>query len=172
MRKHDMKPTYKRRKLKLVLCLCGHNDIGKSETLIAIARSLLEESRFYYEQKGQNDSHDRRVVLKYQGRIIGICTGGDDVGIIKDNFSFFKYAHCEIGIMAVRDNSTQNRSLIKHYVRRLKQTKFVFIHKVDYTISYAQQLAIGAYVDLVKSALSKKKFKEMYKQLKDAERDD
>lgn len=172
MRKLDMKPTFKKHKLKLVLCLCGHNDIGKSEALIAIARSLLEESRFYYEQKGQNDSHDRRVVLKYQGRIIGICTGGDDLDTIKGNFIFLKYTHCEIGIMAVRDNSTQNMSLIKQYVRRLKQTKFVSINKVDYIISYAQQLAIGAYVDLVKSALSKKKFEEMYKQLKDAERDD
>lgn len=166
MKKQDLKPSFKKRKLKMVLCLCGEEKVGKSETLTAVARSLAETSLFYYVQKGQNDSHDRRISLKYNGRIIGICTAGDTPEIIRLNFRFLRYEGCEIGIMAVRDSVKLNMNKIKGFQKRNQQVRFVFVNKKDYTSSYAQILANAAYVDLVQSALNLKGFKKIYNQIK------
>lgn len=115
MKKDDLIPTFKGHSLKLVLCLHGGANTGKSETLIALAHAILDSSRYYYEQKGQHASKDRRVVLKFHGNIIGIGTYGDTEEVINRNFEIFKEQHCDIGITAAR---IEGRTDIKNTLRK------------------------------------------------------
>lgn len=165
MKTCDMLPTSKQRDLKIVFCLHGDEDTGKSETLTALSRALFGSSRYYYEQKGQGGSRDRRVVLKYRGMIVGICTEGDTSAAINMNFEFLQQQHCEIGFMAARVTSAKN---LCSYAKSKTSSPTVFIplHKKDFSSRYVQQMAIATYVDAIMLALKSNGNKEIASKLK------
>ena len=136
MKKDDLVPAFKKRSMELVLCLYGAANVGKSETLTELGRALFMKARYYYEQKGQHRSRDRRIALKYYGHIIGICTYGDDQNAIDRNFKFFDDQGCDIGITAARvEGGKDLRSYVKS---KCKAIKIASIEKQDVANGYSQ----------------------------------
>lgn len=145
MKKDDLIPTFKKRPLKLVLCLYGAANVGKSETLTELGRALLGKARYYYEQKGQHGSRDRRIALKYRGHIIGICTYGDDQDAINRNFKFFENQGCDIGITAAR--VAGGRDMKAHVESKCQTIKCASINKPDVASSYSRRIVKAVRID-------------------------
>ncbi len=162
MKKDDLIPNFKKRTLRLVLCLYGAANIGKSETLTGIGRALLNKSRYYYEQKGQQASRDRRLVLKYRRHIIGIGTYGDDQNAIDRNFKFFKDQGCDIGITAARvGGGTDMLSYVKRICKG-KATGVAAIKKCNVTDNeYAQEIVRAACIEQFVNSLKCSGIKEV-----------
>ncbi len=152
MKTYDLLPASKKRDLKIAFCLYGDEDTGKSETLTALSRALLGSSRYYYEQKGQGGSRDRRVSLKYRGMIVGICTEGDTSAAIDVNFDFLRQQHCEIGFMAARVTSGADLCAYAK-TKTNKPTVFIPVRKRDFASLYSQQMAVAACVNAIVLAL-------------------
>lgn len=163
MKSPDMLPNFKARKLKIVCCLYGGPHIGKSETMTAFGQTLFQRSRYYYEQKGQHSSHDRRIVLKYKGMIVGICTAGDDPNTIDGNFDFFDQQHCDIGFTSTRVET--NNDMCAYARSKSKKARFVNVPKRDMSSEFARQMVKAGVVDHFASSLKRSGYKEIYKQL-------
>ena len=161
MKKDDLVPTFKKRKLQLVLCLYGGANIGKSETLTEIGRALLADTRYFYEQKGQQGSRDRRIALKYKRRIIGIGTYGDDQDAIDRNFKFFEDQGCVIGVTAARvEGNTDMKAYVKNKSRAIK-VKVAAIKKHDADCSYSRGIAKAVCIDQFVKSLKHQRIKEV-----------
>ncbi len=159
MKKDDLIPNFKKRTLKLVLCLYGGADVGKSETLTELGRALLSKARYFYEQKGQHGSRDRRIALKYHGHIIGIGTYGDDQDAIDRNFKFFEDQGCDIGITAARVAGGRD---MKVYVKsNCKSIKFAARQKRDATSDYSRGIVKAVCIDRFIKALNAHSVKEI-----------
>ena len=159
MKKDDLIPNSKKRSLKLVLCLYGAANVGKSETLTELGRALLGKARYYYEQKGQHGSRDRRIALKYCGHIIGICTYGDDQDAIDRNFKFFEDQGCDIGITAAR--VAGGRDMKAHVKSRCQAIKYAPINKPDVDSSYSRRIVKAVRVDQFVKSLKRNGIKEV-----------
>ena len=159
MKKNDLVPAFKKRKLQLVLCLYGGGRIGKSETLTELGRALLPYARYFYEQKGQQESRDRRIALKYCGRIIGIGTYGDNQDAIDRNFKFFEDQKCDIGITAARvEGGTDMKSYVE---RKCKTIRVSSIKKQDAYSSYSREIVKAVCIDHFIMAMKCKGIKEV-----------
>ena len=145
MKKDDLIPTFKKRTLKLVLCLYGSANVGKSETLTGLGRALLSNVRYFYEQKGQHGSRDRRIALKYRGHIIGVCTYGDDQDAIDRNLKFFKDQDCDIGITTAR---VKGQTDMKSYLEcKCKSITVAAIEKHDVANGYSRGIVKAICID-------------------------
>ena len=159
MKKDDLIPNFKKRSLKLVLCLYGTANVGKSETLTELGRALITDARYYYEQKGQHGSRDRRIALKYQGRVIGVGTYGDNQDAIDRNFKFFEDQKCDIGITAAR---VEGGIDMKSYVENKgKAIKVASIEKRDANSCYSRRIVKSACIDHFIKAMKCKGLKEV-----------
>ena len=159
MRKDDLIPNFKKRSLKLVLCLYGTAKVGKSETLTDLGRALFVKARYYYEQKGQHGSRDRRIALKYHGHIIGIGTYGDDQEAIDRNFKFFEDQGCDIGITAAR---VEGATDMKSYVAsNCKSIKLAAKQKHNATSDYCCGIVKATCIDRFIKTLKRRGIKEM-----------
>ena len=159
MKKDDLLPTFKKRSLKLVLCLYGVADVGKSETLTELGRALFAKARYYYEQKGQHGSRDRRIALKYHGHIIGIGTYGDNHDAIDRNFKFFEDQGCDIGITAAR---VEGGADMKSYVKNKSGAiKVLSLEKHDAENNYSRGIAKAVCIDQFVKSLKCKGIKEV-----------
>lgn len=145
MKKDDLIPNFKKRTLKLVLCLYGGANVGKSETLTGLGRALLSNVRYFYEQKGQHGSKDRRIALKYRGHIIGVCTYGDDQDVIDRNFKFFEDQGCDIGVTAARVEGCKD--LLSYVKSKCKSIKVASIEKRDVANRYSQGVVKAVCID-------------------------
>ena len=158
MKKDDLVPTFKKRKLQLVLCLYGGANVGKSETLTELGRALLANTRYFYEQKGHHGSRDRRIALKYRGRIIGIGTYGDNQDAVDRNFKFFEDQKCDIGITAARvEGNTDMKSYVENKAKARKATS---IEKHDADSSYTRGIVKAVCIDHFIRSLKCKGMKE------------
>lgn len=145
MKNDDLVPKSKKLTLKLVLCLYGGPNVGKSETLTELGRALLPDSRYFYEQKWQQNSKDRRIALKYNRHIIGIGTYGDDKAAITRNLKFFKNQGCDIGITAAR---VKGQTDMKSYLEcKCKSIKVASIEKQDVANGYARGMVKAMCID-------------------------
>lgn len=162
MKKDDMIPNFKKRTLGLVLCLYGGASVGKSETLTELGHALLRNVRYFYEQKGQHGSRDRRMVLKYRGRIIGIGTYGDNKEAIDRNFKFFEDQYCDIGVTAARvEGDTDMESYVKS---KCKAIKFAALKKHDAVTGYSRGIVKAVCIDQFLKVLRCKGIKEIKSQ--------
>lgn len=155
MKTDDMILKDKSRPLKVVLVLFGEGQVGKSETLTAVGNELRSQSRFFYEQKGQSESHDRMMLLKYGRYVIGICTAGDNESIIDRNFKFVSRG-CSVAILAARvDGSTDMLSYIKNKVKKMRSKIMVGVReKYDAKTRSSRLLARAACIDRFVKALN------------------
>ena len=145
MKKVDLVPNFKKRPLKLVLCLYGGANVGKSETLTELGRALFSSARYFYEQKGQYGSRDRRISIKFRGHIVGIGTYGDNQEAIDRNFEFFEDMGCDVGITAAR---VEGRTDMKSYVEsKCKLIKIASIEKQDADSGYSRGIVKAVCID-------------------------
>lgn len=166
MKTPDMQPTCKKkRKLRIVCCLSGGQNVGKSETMTAFGQALYKGSRFFYEQKGRHTSPDRRIVLKKKGMIIGICTAGDDQAAIDANFTFFDLQHCDIGFTAARIEPCND--MCAYAQSKANGVRFVNVQKSDGKTSFSQQMIKASVVDHFVVSLKGTGFKDVFNRLND-----
>ena len=161
MKKDDLVPNFKKRSLKLVLCLYGAANVGKSETLTELGHALFTNARYFYEQKGQHKSKDRRIALKYRGYIIGIGTYGDDQDVINRNFQFFEDQYCDIGVTAARVEGNTN---MKSYVKSKSKSMsilFTSIEKQNAVSEYSREIVKAGCIDKFVEALKCKGITEI-----------
>lgn len=165
MKKDDLIPNFKKRSLKLVLCLYGAANVGKSETLTELGRALFAKARYYYEQKGQHGSRDRRIALKFHRHIIGIGTYGDDQDAIDRNFKFFKDQGCDIGITAARVEGGRD---MKSYAKgKVVSIKFASRKKQDAICDYCREMVKAACIDKFVKSLKGSGIKEIMSMFED-----
>ena len=97
--------------MKKVIALAGVYDSGKTTVLNDLIAELKKRNASTIKNKTHipisYSGNDHREVLQWQTGnmskvIIGICTGGDLDSIIKGNFAFFLFIHCDICITACR----------------------------------------------------------------------
>lgn len=48
---------------------------------------------------------DEQCALSFNGKIVGVCSGGDNADVVRDNFAFFSANNCTVGISACRSVS-------------------------------------------------------------------
>ena len=88
----------------LAVALYAAANNGKTKTLNALIRLLLAAEGEMLEEI-KLGGEDRQVVLNYDGRIVGVGTGGDLGGVVSENFKFFKKHRCDIVFCATRKRS-------------------------------------------------------------------
>jgi ABC-type proline/glycine betaine transport system ATPase subunit len=84
---------------KLII-LQGNSSIGKTTTLLQVIDFLKKERGFVAFNPPQR-GRDQRVLLKNdQGFSIAICTAGDSLDIIEENYRFFLKHECDVMVSA------------------------------------------------------------------------
>ena len=165
-----MRPTYSRKKMGVLWLLTGVQDSGKTTVLTTLCHELQKEALFYYEQKGKVNTPDLRVVMKVYGKIVGICTAGDDPTNLNDNLDFFKHFGCEIGIMAVRTASGTSQRLLQYAQTQAMQKKLAASaavcgttvkKKVPHGISAQTWLYVHAFILALSSGVNANVFQKL-----------
>lgn len=77
---------------------------GKTPTL-SMAIEVLRQVVGTYQEESYNTGRDRRACFLFDGRMIGISTGGDDDSSINDSIAFMERNKCEVVLMATRKKS-------------------------------------------------------------------
>ena len=106
---------------KTNIVLYGNDDSGKTTTLFELAMllasggsafspSLLQQINKQFLHRGKYiDTH---FILKYKGKTIYICTGGDSWVICKSNYDFFKGSYKpQFIIFSIDKNGIEKLSL-------------------------------------------------------------
>jgi hypothetical protein len=90
---------------KKLIILQGNSGVGKTTTLQNTIRELVSNHDFMITEE-EAGKKDRRVVLKHKsGLLVSICTSGDTLGIIEENYRFFISQCCDFMISACRINT-------------------------------------------------------------------
>lgn len=103
--------TAKKTCLKKVIALAGTQYAGKTEVLKRLADDLKAWGKSagliaVSKKDDDNNGRDFREALELSNAEktlkIGICTSGDDRGIITENFKFLAKNDCQVAVMACR----------------------------------------------------------------------
>lgn len=84
-----------------VIALYGHAGCGKTPTL-KVLYNLIASEAGAYTLVSEQDGGDNRYAVSYQGKVVCICTGGDDADIIQANLDFAIANHADILVTASR----------------------------------------------------------------------
>ena len=88
---------------KLII-LQGNPSIGKTTTLLHVI-DYLENERHFITFTSPMKGKDQRILLKNdQGFSVAICTAGDSLGIIEENYRFFLKHECDVMVSACSIN--------------------------------------------------------------------
>ncbi len=88
---------------KLII-LQGNSNSGKTTTLINVIHSLIDEKGFTAGDQPILEG-DQRVLLKDEkGFSVAICSAGDSLEIIEQNYRFFLEHNCDVMISACSIN--------------------------------------------------------------------
>ena len=80
---------------KLII-LQGNPNIGKTTTLLRVI-DFLKKARGFVPINHPGSGKDQRVLLKNdQGFLIAICTAGDSLEVIEENYCFFLNTECNV----------------------------------------------------------------------------
>jgi len=94
------------RNAEKLIILQGNPGIGKTTTLLQVIDFLRNERGFVALNPPQR-GRDQRVLLKNnQGFSIAICTAGDSLEIIEENYRFFLKHECDVMVSACSINVT------------------------------------------------------------------
>ena len=87
---------------KLII-LQGNSNIGKTTTLLAVIHQMKQKG--FSTDEEQPRKRDQRVLLKdANGFAVVICTGGDSLDIIEQNYRFFLEHDCDVMVSACSIN--------------------------------------------------------------------
>jgi hypothetical protein len=88
---------------KLII-LQGNPNIGKTTTLLRVI-DFLKKARGFVPINHPGSGKDQRVLLKNdQGFSVAICTAGDSLEVIEENYCFFLNTECNVMISACSIN--------------------------------------------------------------------
>lgn len=87
--------------MKRVIALYGRSECGKSETLNLLS-SLLHDKGDIIHSSSIHAYGDCFETFRYNDQIICVCSGGDNVAIIKHNFEYAYAQNADIIITASR----------------------------------------------------------------------
>ena len=88
---------------KLII-LQGNPNIGKTTTLLRVI-DFLKKARGFVPINHPGSGKDQRVLLKNdQGFSVAICTAGDSLEVIEENYRFFLKNECDVMISACSIN--------------------------------------------------------------------
>lgn len=74
-----------------IVALYGKGKTGKIQTINLLVQCLkLNKATVLIEERAGSEKNDRRYVIKYNGKIFGITTRGDDEPSLKEDFNWFK----------------------------------------------------------------------------------
>lgn len=93
---------------KLII-LQGNPNIGKTTTLLHVI-DFLKKERGFVPINLPGRGKDQRVLLRNdQGFSVAICTAGDSLEIIKENYHFFLQNKCDVMVSACNVNVDTHR---------------------------------------------------------------
>lgn len=84
-----------------VIALYGHAGCGKTPTLKALYNLVASEAGANT-LVSEQDGNDNRYAVAYHGKVVCICTGGDDADIIQANFDFAIANNADVLVTASR----------------------------------------------------------------------
>ena len=88
---------------KLII-LQGNPNIGKTTTLLRVI-DFLKKARGFVPINSIGRGKDQRVLLRNnQGFLVAICTAGDSLEVIEENYRFFLKNECDVMISACSIN--------------------------------------------------------------------
>ena len=74
-----------------IVALYGKGKTGKTQTINLLVQCLkLNKATVLIEERAGSEKNDRRYVIKYNEKIFGITTRGDDEPSLKEDFAWFK----------------------------------------------------------------------------------
>lgn len=115
--------------MKQIISLYGKGHIGKTETLNLLIDLLKVATTGCSMPTPQATGQDRKETFNYNGKIISICTGGDDENTLKDNCLYFMQKGCDVAISAARSRGKTHRVL--ESLATKNNTSITWIKKLD-----------------------------------------
>ena len=74
-----------------IIALCGKGQTGKSQTInLLVEYFKINKAEVLFAERAGKEKYDRRFVMKYNEKIFGITTRGDDEPSLKEDFAWFK----------------------------------------------------------------------------------
>lgn len=74
-----------------VIALCGKGQTGKTQTInLLVAYFKENRAKILFEERAGREKYDKRYVIRYNGKIFGITTRGDDEPSLNEDFNWFK----------------------------------------------------------------------------------
>ncbi len=111
-----------------LIFLKGRGGVGKTSTLKLVAKELVKKgAEIIYQSMDLMDAikisrADLHVILRYEGKVVGVCTYGDTRKCIEDAMECFRKYDCETGFCAMRLKGETT-----HCVDELKKSNQVII---------------------------------------------
>lgn len=148
---------------KVVLVLSGAANTGKSTALVALGRTLQDESHYYYEERNRSSSRDRKIAVKRGKWLVGIATAGDTEKYVKSGLDFIKKQRCDIAIIAARTSKDPQKDMLAfcRKCKSVKGTRFASVEKIDAPTPYLRAEVVNAFVKQVLHALSTNRYDEV-----------
>lgn len=88
---------------KLII-LQGNPKIGKTKTLLEVIDQLKTVNGFSAANPQKSERDQRALLINYEGFSVAICTAGDSLSIIEQNYRFFLDNECDVLISSCRIN--------------------------------------------------------------------
>ena len=125
------------------LVLYGKANVGKTTSLKLVIKKLLTkgaiEAKGAY-ASGSNFSDDRRIILEYKGKVLGITTRGDTKVALEEDFAAFEEG-LDLFICACRTKGETCDFIKNHF------SDIVWMKKIYTNNNYSY--SIQKYIDMI-----------------------
>ena len=95
--------------MKRIIALYGHAQCGKSRTM-NILRELIRENGKSISSTPPYSGEQRETFL-FNGQVVCLCPGGDNVDIVKRNFAYAAFKNADIIITACRTRGDSSKEV-------------------------------------------------------------
>jgi len=124
--------------MEKIITLYGRGEIGKTETLNLFIDLLEVATTGCQMPTPQKIGFDRKVTFNYKGKIVSICTAGDNANELNDNREYFIERKCEISISASR-----TRGKTVEILNELASANSLSLIKYKKIIDYKDRVAVN-----------------------------
>ncbi len=88
--------------MRAIIGLFRRGQTGKTDTLNLLIDLLEAAASSSSMPAPQPIGRDRCKVVRYRGLTVGVCTGGDNEDVVRENRDFFERHACDVGVTAAR----------------------------------------------------------------------
>ncbi|AEE15851.1 ATP-binding protein [Treponema brennaborense] len=100
-----------------VIGLYGRSNCGKTSTLNLLIDLLEEKTTGCKKPSPQNNVCDRRETISFNGKIVSICTAGDNENQLNENIKYFNKTNPDVAVSATR-TSGKTCTELKQYATK------------------------------------------------------